>query len=301
MTAHGIDRWFRSQHGIITRQQARLEGLTDSQIKTRLARGEWLRVAPGVFRLAAVLATWRSQLLVACLAADGVASHRSAAVLHGIDGFRPGRPEVTVPLERVRAVSATLHRTTQWWVDQHTRIDSIPCTDLERTIVDVAAVVGRHSLDDTIDAVLRSTPLELPDLFDIVVRHARRGRDGGGRLRAALGRRRADARVPLSVWSRKVGRLLTAGGLPEPSYEHRVVDEAGSVVQVDLAYPARRVAIELDSISWHFTRAAFQRDRERWNTIALAGWTLLVFTWEDYSRRPEALIATVRAAAVPET
>lgn len=289
----------RQQFGLLTRAQARAAGVSARSFDHRVATGVWRRVGRGVVQSATHPVTWRSRLLAACLETGGVASHRSAAVLHAVDDFRPGQIEITIPYgRRTRIRGVTVHRTTQWWPDQHIRLDGIPCTSIERTVVDIAAVVGRTRLDDALDAVMRTNRWDLPDLVDIVVAHARRGRDGCGRLREAVDRRRPKDRVPRSVWSRKVGALLRSGGLAAPRYEHPIELDGTVVAHVDLAYPNARLAIELDSVSWHLDR--FQFDRERWNAVTEAGWRLLVFTWLDFVSHPDDLVRTVRRVSTTE-
>ena len=79
--------------------------------------------------------------------------------------------------------------------------------------------------------------------------------------------------------------------------EYRICRSDGSLIaQVDLAYPHRRVAIELDSVRWHHNRRSFVEDRRRWNRIMLAGWDVLNFTWDDYRDRPTDLCTQVAAA-----
>ena len=103
--------------------------------------------------------------------------------------------------------------------------------------------------------------------------------------------------MPLSDWSRMVAELLEGARLPRPTFEYRVKARDGSLVaQVDLACPAERLAIELDSVRWHFNPESFVDDPRRRNETSLAGWTVLTFTWDDYAKRPEALCATVARA-----
>ena len=175
--------------------------------------------------------------------------------------------------------------------------DGIPCTDPARTVLDLAGVVSPKRLDGTIDAVLRDGLLRLRDLRAVLASHARPGRNGTAALRAALEARAVEGGVPLSDWSRMVADLLEGYGLRRPRFEHRIEDDDGSLVaQVDLAYPAERLAIELDSVKWHFNLKSFKEDPRRRNASMLAGWTVLTFTWDDYAKRPDALCAAVAAA-----
>ncbi|MCY3617338.1 MAG: hypothetical protein OXG66_06680 [Acidimicrobiaceae bacterium] len=175
--------------------------------------------------------------------------------------------------------------------------DGILCTPVGRTVLDLAAIVDRRQLDRTVDAVLRDGQLRLSDLYGVLASHARRGRRGCDALRASLEDRFDDNAVPLSDWSRMVADLLVDAGLEYPALEHRVRRaDGGFVAQVDLAFPSHRVAIELDSARWHDNRESFVRDRRRRNEITLAGWTVLNFTWSDYTDHPAALCEVVAKA-----
>jgi len=292
----------RRQHGIISRVQALECGMSRRQIGLRIESGAWIAQGRGVYLHSAVPPSWRASLLSACFRFGAVASHRSAAVLHGIDGFRPGRRELLVARGKQRSalrrgLDIHLHESTQMDRADVTFRDHIPCTGLARTVLDVAAVVSLKRLEHTIDAVVRDRMLEWIDLYDVLVRHSRRGRNGCGRLRAILDVRYGDETVPLSSWSRMVSDLLVDAGRPKPALEHRVLAADGSfVAQVDLAYPEHKLAIELDSIRWHLNHDSFRRDPRRRNKLILAGWTVLNFTWADYVDEPAQLCATVSAA-----
>ena len=285
----------KQQHGLISRQQALEVGLTSDQVTWRLKTGQWVRAGKGVYRHAASPATPLSRLLAACLASGGVASHRSAAALHGIDGYQLDRIEVVVPWKRRPTIKGfELHRTTQMPLTKPITRDGIPCTWIGRTVLDVASVVSPERLEHTIDAVLRQRLLRLRDLYAVLVSHSRQGRTGCGPFRDALEERRGDDAVPLSAWSRMVSDLLAEFGLPRPALEYQIRDPAGEfAAQVDLAYPSRRVAIELDSKQWHLNSVSFERDPRRRNALTVIGWTVLTFTWSDYVNRPRELCVTV--------
>lgn len=66
--------------------------------------------------------------------------------------------------------------------------------------------------------------------------------------------------------------------------------------EIDLAFPATRLAIEVDGWAWHVDVERFGTDRRKGNAITGAGWTLLRFTWHDLTRRPTEVIREIRAA-----
>ena len=290
-----VSRRMRQQHGLISRKQALAVGMTDSQIKERLRNRRWAPAARGVYRHAVWPVTPLSRLLAGCLAGDALASHRSAAALHGIEGYELDRVELVVASGRNPALKGALvHRTTQMELARPVVRNGVPCTGVDRTVLDLASVVSRKQLDRTIDAVLRDGLLRPSDLYAVLVAHSRRGRTGCGALRDALDERCGDDPVPLSAWSRMVADLLVDAGLARPAMEHQVNDVRGAfLAQVDLAYPSHRLAVELDSKRWHLNSVSFERDPRRRNDLAVAGWTVLTFTWNDYKERPQALCAAV--------
>lgn len=87
-------------------------------------------------------------------------------------------------------------------------------------------------------------------------------------------------------------RVLVAAGLPAPVQQYRC-RVGGRSFRIDLAYPERRLAMELDGWEFHRTRTAFDDDRARANPLIAAGWTLVRFT----SRSTEThIVDCVRAA-----
>lgn len=65
---------------------------------------------------------------------------------------------------------------------------------------------------------------------------------------------------------------------------------------IDLAFPAKRVAVELDGWAWHVDAARFQNDRDKQNALVVAGWAVLRLTWHDVDDRPDDVVARIRAA-----
>ncbi len=285
----------QSQYGLVSRRQVLEAGMTDSQINERLHAGRWVRASRGVYRHAIWPVTPLSRLLGACMTCDALASHRSAAAVHGIEGYELDRFELSVPWEKKPAVNgAKVYRMTQMHLARPVVRNGIPCTGLARTILDLAAVVSRRQLDRTIDAVLRDGLLRASDLYAVLVSHSRNGRAGCGALRETLDERCGDDPVPLSAWSRMIADLLVGSGLPRPAMEYRALDDGGEfVAQVDLAYPSRRLAIELDSKRWHLNSVSFERDPRRRNALMVGGWRVLTFTWSEYKEHPGQLCATV--------
>ncbi len=289
---------FARQHGVISRAQAFEAGLTRHDIAGLMRRGEWVAIYRGVYRHRAVQQSWHGSLVAACLRTGGVASHRCAAALWGIDGFRSPRTEIVVPMGcSGRNVDALVHHSTQWdRIDRVVR-DGVATTGLVRTVVDLGAVVPLRRLETAAESAMRVHQIDWSDLRGGLIRHSRRGRDGCGRLRVLLEARHGSGELPRSDWSRLVANILVDAGLPSPQLEFPVTGPGGAVLaEVDLAWPDQRVVVELDSVRWHLNRKSFERDRARRNRLRVLGWTVLEVTWAQTIGARPAFIRMIRSA-----
>ncbi len=116
-------------------------------------------------------------------------------------------------------------------------------------------------------------------------------------LRALLEARYGDPEVPLSEWSRDVASRFAREAPPPFRLEYRICDESGALIlQVDLAFPSHRVAVELDSIRFHLGRHEFERDRRQRNELRRLGWVVLEITWKAWTSDPAAVIRQIRGA-----
>ena len=81
-----------------------------------------------------------------------------------------------------------------------------------------------------------------------------------------------------------------------PNYR---VDLGSGFALLDVAFPDSRLAIEVDGRAWHTDSVRFVADRRRQNSIVRAGWTVLRFTWEDLTQRPDHVLAEIRDGLDP--
>jgi very-short-patch-repair endonuclease len=66
--------------------------------------------------------------------------------------------------------------------------------------------------------------------------------------------------------------------------------------EIDFAFPAAKLAIEVDGWAYHSDVDRFRADRRKGNALVRAGWKLLRFTWHDLTNRPQYVLAEIRAA-----
>lgn len=67
----------------------------------------------------------------------------------------------------------------------------------------------------------------------------------------------------------------------------------GRRVVVDIGFPELRLAVEIDGFAYHSGSDRFELDRIKQNLLISAGWTVLRFSWQDLTERPEEFVATV--------
>ncbi|MEZ5280281.1 MAG: type IV toxin-antitoxin system AbiEi family antitoxin domain-containing protein [Acidimicrobiales bacterium] len=294
MVSAAFLRHVRRNHGVVTRREALDLGLSASTVSRLCRSGELVRQYAGVYRHAVVGDTWHSRLLAACLACGGVASHRAAARLHGIDGFESAPIEVSIAHGTHRPTrGAIVHKSRQFDLFRVIERNGIRCTPLPRTVLDVGAVVDPLRLRGAVENVIGSGRLRWSDLVSVLVIHSVQGRNGCGPLRQLLETENQTTRVARSVWSHMVADLLTASGLPRPQLEVQVVLGNGRKIFVDLAYPEAMIAIELDSKAWHDNPASFESDRARIRQLATLGWAPLPLTWQQYLNDSADFVAQV--------
>ncbi len=126
--------------------------------------------------------------------------------------------------------------------------------------------------------------------FDSLHRaHCRNAGRRGSTLASSLLTAAADRAA--SAAERKLLALLRAAHLTGWIQHYRL-----SGYELDFAFPDHRVAIEVDGWAWHSDVGAFRTDRQRQNAVALAGWTVLRFTWHDLTQRPNTVVHEIRAA-----
>lgn len=276
------------QHTAFSRRQALADGMTPRQLQLQHERGRLVLLHRGVYGLAGAPSTFERSVMAACLAARGVASHRSAGALWGLRGIDPGPVEVTVPGRRRSELAGVLAHTTGRLeaVDLTERL-AIPVTSPARTLLDLGAVAPFHVVEAAVeDAVFRGL-VTVRWLGRTVERLGRPGRGGAGVLRHILAARDPAAGATESELEDGLWRIFGRFRLPEPRRQFEIQVRGGGWVRLDFAYPDHKLGIEADSHVWHSGRADLQRDRTKSNLLLGLGWRILHFTAYDIRRRPQ--------------
>lgn len=78
----------------------------------------------------------------------------------------------------------------------------------------------------------------------------------------------------------ELAQQIRLSGLPAPVYEHRF--HPTRKWRFDLAYPRRRIAVEVEGGTWiqgrHNRPAGFEADCEKYSEAAIEGWRLIRVT-----------------------
>jgi very-short-patch-repair endonuclease len=276
------------QFGLISHDQVRDLGLSDAAIRRRVKSGQWEVRQPGVYAMAGSPDSAERQLLAGCLAVGRLAavSHLSAARRWGLRHPGPPIPEISVDRERgVQLRGLIVHRSRDLSIDQLVPDGPLPVTSPVRTLVDLGQVVPWYVVRDLLETMIARRLVTVAQAEAGLVLHSRRGRRGCGALRRVLEQRALLDRPSESVLEAALAELCRDHDLPPPEYQY-AVRVAGGERRLDFAYPELRLAIEVDGFETHATAEGFASDRVRSNELALAGWTVLHFTWHQVVHRP---------------
>ena len=280
------------QHGAFTTAQAHETGVNRNWLTRHLAAGVIERRRPRVYALTAAPRTRRQEWMVEVLAlGEGALVTADAGLALWCDELEAPR----VPI--VLAPESSGHRSTRSCRvirsgDLHLAnpgvIDGIPVAGVARSLLDASIDATADSVVGRINACQRQLPMSFGALVDVLRTHAQRGRPGIATFREALGIMTAE--VPDSEFERLVLRDLGRAAAPPPVLHHVVRVPGEDPIELDLAWPDRRIDVELDGRD-HLTRmTTARRDRQRDRLLIRHGWVVPRFVWDDYLESPDAMI-----------
>jgi hypothetical protein len=120
---------------------------------------------------------------------------------------------------------------------------------------------------------------------------ARRGQRGVRQTDRVIDLMEPKSESPMET---RVRLLIVLSGLPAPEAQLIAKDRMGNfVARADLGYREQRLIIEYDG-AWHWEQR--REDDRRRDALRSLGWTVLVFSAEDYYQNPATIVAKVRAA-----
>jgi hypothetical protein len=281
------------QHGVIARRQATELGATRWTIGRRLRRGWWQEVQPGVYALAGTPDSYDRRVIAAVLSAPAgsVASHRTAAALHGMPGFGRTIVEVTAPdgpHPAMRIGKTTRHFTNLLPSHHRKTLHDIPTTTVARTLFDLCAVVDPGRAERAVDNCLSRRWVTLPALWRVLDELAIQGRNGTRALREILMPRSNGYVAPASELERRFLELVQRFGFPTPEREVDLGDPDQWIGRVEFVFRPQNVLVEIDSYIHHSSLLDRRADADRDSKFGRAGFKVVRI--RDYELDDAALV-----------
>jgi len=166
--------------------------------------------------------------------------------------------------------------------------DGIPCTSLVRTLIDLPAVEHVFRAEQALDHACR---LDINNLVLTRARFlevARRGRNGTRAMRRLLKERTGEYIPTGSDFETMALRMCKRFGIATPTKQLKIENKATQFVgYFDLAWEPVMVAMECDSLAFHFGKHAHVHDRRKRREAKRLGWELHEYTYEEVRDTPE--------------
>jgi len=168
----------------------------------------------------------------------------------------------------------------------------IPVTSIERTLLDLAGILRFGELARVLDEALRQRLTSIRKIRLLLAEIGTRGRKHVGWLMKLLDER-DDGKAPTeSDLEKEVIPILHQSDLPTPERQVWLPGTRVGRVRFDFAYPDLKIALEADSWTWHRTKSAFIRDRDRDSACAELGWQVLRYA---HGSNPEVFVQGLRS------
>lgn len=287
-----------------TTAQARRAGLSDRALLELVAHGRLVKMRHGWFQAPAPSTTSRNdaarraRIALHEGPACAVASHQTAAALHGLPLVRASTSRVHLTANRPAGGRRTGH------VHLHTSrpgsldvamIGDIPVTSIARTITDLSRSAGFESGVCAADSALRKKLLTRRELELEVAQH--RGLTG-----AAIARDVLDFAVPDSESAgESLSRCLmrTMSGIPAPRLQHELFTPDGTfVARTDFSWGDGALVGEFDGKVKYTRNAEYGfaddpgdvvwKEKQREDRIRALGIIVIRWVWADLYK-PELL------------
>jgi very-short-patch-repair endonuclease len=279
----------RRQSGVIAREQLRACGLSEHEVRGLVRRHDLTDLLPGVYTPRPVPDSIGQQEWAAVLWSGGVLSHRSAARRWQLQIDASPHPHVTVGDRRFRGRvdGVCVHRVR---IDPGhvTTASGLRVTNRPRTVIDLLRTEGYGPARDLRDRALSQRWMDELAIARSI--SAQLGRTGNAQLRRLLAELEPGAQAESE---RVLHAILRHAGLTgwRPQFRVRL---GPRTAYVDVAFPDRLIAIEVDGRRYHGDDSdRFEDDRIRQNDLVAHGWRVLRFTWRQLTEQPQLVLSRI--------
>ena len=284
-----------SQHSVVSLKQ--LESVNVS----RSLRHHWVhdgllhRLGPQSFTVMGSDPTWLRSLVAGFfdVGDHGVVAGRSAARLHGLDGFNGDHVELLVPRKHrdVRSLSIVCSTTREVGKEDLQHFGCLRVVRAERLILDSPLFgFSREETENAIDSAIRKRLVSEQRLRTRATDQHSPAINGGRVLLDSLVDSGGESRL-----ERWFLRIVRDAGVARPIVQKTFRSDNRTVARVD-AFFAGGLVVELAGHGTHSTRLQRQRDAQRHTELTLRGLRVLTFTFEDVRDRPAWVVARLREA-----
>ena len=171
-------------------------------------------------------------------------------------------------------------------------VDGLPCTSLERTVVDCCLMMNYRQSLIIVDHALRkgASASKLWETCGSLT-----GRPGVAALRRALENADPRSESPGETLTRD---LITRLRIEPPELQVEVPTSEGTY-RIDLAWRERKLALEFDGKVKYFdyapTDEVIYKERQRENALVEQGWKVIRIKWRDLFNEQEFKTRVLRA------
>jgi very-short-patch-repair endonuclease len=289
-----------------TLAQWRAAGVSDARLTALVRSGQLVRLRHGVYATGAILAETgtdpgrRHALQVAAVTAGqlrgGVASHHSAAMIHGIDLLkRP--PDGIVTLTVPPGTRTGQHRrgdvirhAAELPAEHEARRFAVPVTTAARTVADLARTGTFMEAVVVADCALHRRVTTKTELRRVLERCERW--PGVARARRVIDAANMAAESVLESCARVV---FHEHGLPRPELQV-TIGRREFAGRVDFLWREQRTIAEAGAILEYKGPAEAITELNRDRLLREAGYEVVHFTWQELFRDPGRVVARVRYA-----
>ena len=258
--------------GTVARRELIPLGVTDNEIRTRVAKGTLIPQYRGVWRVGHCAPSREATYMAAVKAGPEDSLLRGPPAGHAwglVKGKRPA-PEI-VSRSACRVLGLRAVRCRGLGTKDGTRWKGIPITTVPRTLVDLAAVFPLDALARACHeagVLHRTTPGQVKQVL------ARRPKSpGAAKLWLIMA---GDEPVTLSKLERGFVKVVRREGLPLP-----ITNKPAGSKRVDCRWPEHNLTVELDSYRFHNSYYSWDQGYRREREARARGDEFRRYTWSD--------------------
>ncbi|MDL5158740.1 type IV toxin-antitoxin system AbiEi family antitoxin domain-containing protein [Actinomycetospora termitidis] len=285
-----VDEFIASHDGVISRTQARRCGMSDDQIARKVASGEWIRRAPGVYFVTAWPWTAAARVRIAAewVRPVGALIGVSAAWWLGLGVVNPHPIVVALPPGNSRSRPSgfsVVHRDLRGDRVQHR---GLWVTSRALTVLDAAVALGRGG-QAFLDRALQQRTVTLDELRAMQSRHlGRRGSAAAHELLVQAADRAASKAERVMI------ALLRDAGISGWAVNLAVMLSDGREAVIDIAFEGARFALEVDGWAFHSDPERFIDRRARTRALVADGWVVAEVAWKELEEHPDKVVEQIR-------